>query len=177
MSKDFSEVRILVGQECGQIQGQILSAAWQKWRDKWANVKVLKAHPCPFIQILSRFYPDSIQTLSIFCSNLLEFIRMRWMFFKNQDKIEIKLKNLTLSNFNPHFGALYQSLHRKVSLYMSFGFWLFRVESLDLFQAERERIASNDEQIHKMTTIFTQNNNLGPFWVEIVDILWICSSL
>ena len=117
MSKDFSEVRILVGQECGQIQGQILSAAWQKWRDKWANVKVLKAHPCLFIQILSQIYPDSIHFYPY-------FIWMRWMFFKNLENMEIKLKNLILSNSNPHFGASHQNLHQKVLLYMSFSFWL-----------------------------------------------------
>ena len=29
----------------------------------------------------------------------------------------------------------------------------------------------------KMTTIFTQYNNLGPFWLEIDFILWTCSPL
>jgi hypothetical protein len=46
---------------------------------------------------------------------------------------------------------------------MSFSFWLLGVESRGFSQAEKERIACNDEQIHKMTTNFTQNNNLGPF--------------
>ena len=40
---------------------------------------------------------------------------------------------------------------------MSSSFWLFRVESRDFSQAEKERTACNAEQIHKMTTIFTQN--------------------
>ena len=56
-------------------------------------------------------------------------------------------------------------------------FWLLRVESRDFSQAEKERTACKAEQIHKMTTIFTQNDNLGPFWVKIVVILWICSAL
>ena len=42
-------------------------------------------------------------------------------------------------------------------------FWLLGVESRDFFHAEKERTACKVEQIHKMTTIFTQNDNLGPF--------------
>ena len=45
-------------------------------------------------------------------------------------------------------------------LYMYSTFWLFGVESHDFSQAEKE-IACKAEQIHKMTTIFTQNDNLG----------------
>ena len=43
---------------------------------------------------------------------------------------------------------------------MSSSCWLLEVESRD-FQAEKERSACKAEQIHKMTTIFTQNDNLG----------------
>ena len=49
--------------------------------------------------------------------------------------------------------------------------------SRDLSQAEKEKNACKVEQIHKMTTIFIQNGNLGPFLVKIVVILWICSAL
>ena len=45
------------------------------------------------------------------------------------------------------------------------------VESHDFSQPEKEQTASKAEQIHKMTTILTQNYNLGPFWVKIVAIL------
>ena len=48
-------------------------------------------------------------------------------------------------------------------LYMSSSFWLLRVESRDFSQAEKERTAWKAEQIHKMTIIFTQKDNLGPF--------------
>ena len=48
-------------------------------------------------------------------------------------------------------------------LYMCSSFWLLGVESRDFFQAEKERTACKAGQIHKMTTIFTQNDNLGPF--------------
>ena len=48
-------------------------------------------------------------------------------------------------------------------LYMWFSFWLLGVESRDFSHAEKERTACKDEQIQKMTTIFTQNNNKGPF--------------
>ena len=51
-------------------------------------------------------------------------------------------------------------------------FWLLGVESHDFSQA-----ACKSEKIHKMTTTFTQNDNLGPFWVKLVVILWICSAL
>ena len=46
---------------------------------------------------------------------------------------------------------------------MSSSFWLLRVESHDFSQAEKERTACKAEQIHKMTTIFNQKDNLGPF--------------
>ena len=49
--------------------------------------------------------------------------------------------------------------------------WLLGVESHNVSQTEKERTACKAEQIHKMTTIFTQNDNLGPFWVEIFEIL------
>ena len=62
-------------------------------------------------------------------------------------------------------------------LYMSSIFGLFEVESRDFYHAEKERTACKAEQIHIMTTIFTQNDNLRPFWLEIVVILWICSDL
>ena len=52
-------------------------------------------------------------------------------------------------------------------LYMSSNFWLLGVESRGLSQAEKERIACKAEQIHKMTTIFTQNDNLGPLVVSL----------
>ena len=42
-------------------------------------------------------------------------------------------------------------------------FWLLGVESRDFSQAENERTACKAEQIHKMATIFTPNDNLGPF--------------
>ena len=40
---------------------------------------------------------------------------------------------------------------------MSFSFWPLRVESCDFSRAEKERTACKAEQIHKMTTIYTQN--------------------
>ena len=46
---------------------------------------------------------------------------------------------------------------------MSSSFWLLGVESRDFSQAEKERTACKAEQILKMTFIFTQNDNPGPF--------------
>ena len=46
---------------------------------------------------------------------------------------------------------------------MSSSFWLLSVGSRDLSQAEKEITACKDEQIYKMTTIFTQIDKLGPF--------------
>ena len=40
---------------------------------------------------------------------------------------------------------------------MSSSFWLLRVESRDFSNAEKERTVCKAEQIHKMTTILTQN--------------------
>ena len=40
---------------------------------------------------------------------------------------------------------------------MSSSFWLLRVESSYFSQAEKERTACKAQEIHKMTTIFTQN--------------------
>ena len=42
-------------------------------------------------------------------------------------------------------------------LYISSSFWLLGVESRDFSHAEKGRTACKDEQIHKMTTFFTQN--------------------
>ena len=47
------------------------------------------------------------------------------------------------------------------------------VGSRDISQAEKEITACKVEQIHKLTTIFTQKDNLGPFWMKVVVILWI----
>jgi hypothetical protein len=46
---------------------------------------------------------------------------------------------------------------------MSSSFWLLGVESCDFSQAKKERTAYKAWQIHKITTVFTQNNNLGQF--------------
>ena len=40
---------------------------------------------------------------------------------------------------------------------MCSSFWLLGVELRDFSQAEKETTDCKDEQIHKMTTIFTQN--------------------
>ena len=56
-------------------------------------------------------------------------------------------------------------------LFMSFGFWLLGVESREFSQAEKQITACTAGQIHKMTTIFNQNDNLGPFQVTIIVIL------
>jgi hypothetical protein len=46
------------------------------------------------------------------------------------------------------------------ALHMFSSFWLLRVESCVFFQAEKKN-AFKAEQIHKMTTIFIQKDNLG----------------
>ena len=51
-------------------------------------------------------------------------------------------------------------------LYMSTSFCLLRVESCDFSQAEKEITACKAEQINKMTTVFTQKDNLGLFWAK-----------
>ena len=59
-------------------------------------------------------------------------------------------------------------------LYMWSSFWLLEVESHDFSHSEKERPACKALQIQKMTTIFTQNDNLGPFWMIF---FLLCSSL
>ena len=54
-------------------------------------------------------------------------------------------------------------------VYMSSSFWLLAVESHVLSQAEKEITACKADQIHKMTTIFTQNSN--HFECHIVNLL------
>ena len=46
---------------------------------------------------------------------------------------------------------------------MSSSFWLLGVESRDFSHAEKERTACKAEKVHKLTTICTQNDNVGPF--------------
>ena len=48
-------------------------------------------------------------------------------------------------------------------LYICSSFWLLGVESRDFSQAEKERTACQAVQIHKMATIFTQNDKLESF--------------
>ena len=48
-------------------------------------------------------------------------------------------------------------------LYVSSSFWLLGVESHAFSQAEKEKTACKAEKIHKITSILTQNDNLGPF--------------
>ena len=44
---------------------------------------------------------------------------------------------------------------------MSSSFWLLGIESRDFSHAKKERTACKAEQIHEMTTIFTQNGPKG----------------
>ena len=44
-------------------------------------------------------------------------------------------------------------------LHMSSSFWLLGVESRDFSHAEKEWTSCKAEQIHKIPTIFTQNDN------------------
>ena len=48
-------------------------------------------------------------------------------------------------------------------LYMASCFGLLQVDSRDFSQAEKERTVCKAGQIHKMTTIFTEKDKLGPF--------------
>ena len=58
---------------------------------------------------------------------------------------------------------------------MSSSFWLLGVESHDFTQADKERTACKAKQIHKMTTIFTQDDNLCR--TILSEIVVICSAL
>ena len=61
---------------------------------------------------------------------------------------------------------------------MSSSFWLLDVGSRDLSQAEKEITAwKAEKKSQNDNNNFTQNDNLGPFWVKIIVILWICSAL
>ena len=60
---------------------------------------------------------------------------------------------------------------------MCSSFWQLGNESRDFSHAEKERIACKAEQIHKMTTIFTQNGSRLSFRVKMVIILLIYSAL
>ena len=68
----------------------------------------------------------------------------------------------------PSLQFLLVQTNNSMVLYMSSSFGLLGVESRDFSQGEKERTACKAEQIHKMTIIFTQNDNLGPIWVKIV---------
>ena len=53
-------------------------------------------------------------------------------------------------------------------LYTGVGFWMLTVGSCDSSQSEKETISCKADKIHNMTTVFTQNYNLGSFLVKIV---------
>ena len=63
------------------------------------------------------------------------------------------------------------SLHKIMVLYMSSNFWLLPVESRDFSQARKERTAYKAKQIHKMTTIFTQNGPRLSYGVKVVVVI------
>ena len=59
-----------------------------------------------------------------------------------------------------------------ITQFLTLGIWglilsskkkILALDSRDLSQAEKEITACKPEQIHKMTTIFTQNDNPAPF--------------
>ena len=60
-------------------------------------------------------------------------------------------------------------------LYMSFSFCLLGVEWFFSSWERKNCLQSwaNSQNDH----YFHPNNNLGPFWVKVIDILWICSAL
>ena len=55
------------------------------------------------------------------------------------------------------------STHKTMVVYMSSNFGLLAPESRYLSKVEKEIFACKAELIHKLTTIFTQNNNPGLF--------------
>ena len=57
--------------------------------------------------------------------------------------------------------CLHVEIFRCYTCPLNFGCWL---RSCDFPWAEKGRTACKAEQIHKMTTIFTQKDNLGLFW-------------
>ena len=57
--------------------------------------------------------------------------------------------------------SVIKKMHFCKVVYISFSF--LAVGSHDFFLTEKEITASKVEQIHKVTNIFTQNDNLGPF--------------
>ena len=62
-------------------------------------------------------------------------------------------------------------MEHPLELYMSSRCWLLQVETRDFSKAEKERTACKAEQIHKMTTVFTQNGPRLTFCVKMVVIL------
>ena len=70
-----------------------------------------------------------------------------------------------------HFSYSRKHEGETMMLYMSSSFRMLGVESRDFSHAEKERTACRAEQIHKITTIITQNDFLGPYWVKVVVIL------
>ena len=69
-----------------------------------------------------------------------------------------------------NFVAFSEYMNFTKVVYISSRFWLLAPESHDLSQAEKEITACKAEWIHKMTIIFIQNDNLGPFWEKTVVI-------
>jgi hypothetical protein len=54
---------------------------------------------------------------------------------------------------------------------MSFSFWLLPPGWRELSETEKRITESKAEQIHKMTTIFTQNDNLNENRCHFVNLL------
>ena len=67
-------------------------------------------------------------------------------------------------------------IHNILVLYMFSSFWLLGVESRDFSHTEKEITEDKAEQIHKMTTIFTQNGPLSENSCHFVNLLSFASS-
>ena len=75
--------------------------------------------------------------------------------------------SIEISPFGSHNDNIFKNcfLLSKV-LYMWSSFWLLGVESRDFSHAKKERATYKAVQIHKMTTIFVQNDPRLSFWVK-----------
>ena len=72
------------------------------------------------------------------------------------------------------FSLIYDSLGSSTCA-LDFGCW--ELSNVIFLKLRKKELPAKFGKLTKWQTFFTQNDNLGPFWVKIVVILWICTAL
>ena len=118
------------------------------------NKLLAKKHTCRCIADIAKQIENVISTV-------MAKVHKKWM--------QTRHNLFSFKKINKANNCYYISF--RSSTYMSSSFWLVEVDSRDFSHVEKERTARKAEQIHKLTTIFTQNGHRLSLWLKICSAL------